>query len=208
MRKQALLLSLVIAIPLFADGPEPLVLPKPITTGGKPLMQVLSERKSTREFNIRKLSPQVLSNLLWAAYGMNRPDGRRTAPSAMNRQTIHIYAVTSDGAYLFDAKTHAVKLVASGDLRAATGLQPFVAEAPLNLVYVANYAKVASAPDDKMLYTGAEAGFIGQNVYLFCASEGLVTVVRAMVNRDELAKALKLRSDQKIVLAQTVGYPK
>jgi nitroreductase len=99
--------------------------------------------------------------------------------------------------------------VSPADLRAATGTQPFVAEAAVNLVYVADYAKIGDTPDsDRILYSGAETGFIGQNVYLFCASEGLATVVRASIDRQALAKALNLRPEQRITLAQSVGYPK
>ena len=193
----------------MAAPPAAVPLPKPDTTGGKPLMQALSERRSQREFDSKELPLQVLSNLLWAAYGVNRPDGRRTAPSAMNRQTVDIYVVLKEGAFVYDAQHQQLLPVAAGDLRALAGTQDFVAQAPLNLVYVADYAKLGSSPEsDKLLYTGAETGFIGQNVYLYCASEGLATVVRASVNRDALAKALKLRPDQHIVLAQTVGYPK
>lgn len=209
MRKRALSLVLLFGVFAVAETPDLTPLPKPNTTGGKPLMQALSERKSEREFSPEKLSPQVLSNLLWAAFGINRPDGRRTAPSASNRQIIDIYAVLADGAYLYNAKAHALEPVVSGDLRAATGTQAFVGDAPLNLVYVADYAKMTSGNDtDKWFYSGADTGFIGQNVYLYCASEGLATVVRASVNRDALAKTIKLRPDQKITLAQSVGYPK
>jgi len=206
MRKGIVLVLLASAV--WAATPATIVLPKPITTGGMPLMQALSARQSGREFSPEKLSTQMLSNLLWAAYGVNRPDGRRTAPSANNRQTIDIYAVFAEGAYLYNAKDHRLELAAEGDLRAATGLQSFVAQAPLNLVYVADYGKMTGTPEStRMLYGGAETGFIGQNVYLFCASEGFSTVIRAMVDRDALAKALHLRADQKIMLSQTVGYP-
>ncbi|HXK00768.1 MAG TPA: SagB/ThcOx family dehydrogenase [Verrucomicrobiae bacterium] len=207
MRK--LVVFLMLAGAACAADLAVLQLPKPETKGGMPLMQALVARQSGREFSPEKLSPQMLSNLLWAAYGVNRPDGRRTAPSANNRQTVDIYAALPDGVYLYNGREHRLEPVASGDLRAATGVQPFVAEAPLNLVYVSDYAKMASNSDaDKALYAAAETGFIGQNVYLFCASEGLSTVVRAMVNREALAKALKFRPDQRITLAQTVGYPK
>ncbi len=191
----------------FAGGP--VALPGPTKTGGMPFMQALSERKSGREFSAEKLSPQVLSNLLWAAYGVNRPDGHRTAPSAMNRQIIDVYVVTGEAAYLYNAKAQRLDAVAEGDHRAAAGTQSFVAQAPVNLVYVADYSRLGSSSDsDRSLYAGAETGFIGQNVYLFCASEGLVTVVRASINRGELAKVLKLLPNQRITLAQTVGYPK
>jgi len=197
------------SVAALAGSPGAISLPKPNSKGGMPLMQALSQRQSAREFSPEKLSPEILSNLLWAAYGVNRPDGRRTAPSASNRQSIDIYAVMADGAYLYDAKTNRLEPVAEGDLRALAGRQPFVAEAPLNLVYVADYSRFSNtSDDDKMLYSAAETGFIGQNVYLYCASEGLATVIRAMVDRPALAKALKLRPEQKITLSQTVGHPK
>jgi SagB-type dehydrogenase family enzyme len=152
----------------------------------------------------------MLSNLLWAAFGVNRPDsGKRTAPSAMNWQEIDIYVATQDGLYVYDAKANALNPVSAQDVRGATGQQPFVKEAPLDLFYVADLAKTAKAGgDDQTLYTAADTGFIAQNIYLFCASEGLATVVRGGVDRGALAKLAKLRPDQKIILAQTVGYPK
>jgi SagB-type dehydrogenase family enzyme len=207
---KAVLLALLSAAAASAGDLSPVIsLPKPDTSGGMPLMRALAERKSAREFAADKLSAQVLSNLLWAAYGVNRPDGRRTAPSAMNEQTVDIYVILPEGAYLYKAREHRLDLVAAGDFRAAAGQQSFVAEAPLNLVYVADTAKLgSSSADDKLLYTGAETGFVGQNVYLFCASEGLATVVRAMIDRPALAKVLKLGPQQRITLSQTVGYPK
>jgi SagB-type dehydrogenase family enzyme len=180
-------------------------LPPPQTGGGKPLMQALKERKSTRQFSPEKLSGQTLSNLLWAAFGVNRPDGRRTAPSARNWQEIDVYVTLADGVYLYEPKEHSLKQISAEDQRAATGVQDFVKQAPLNLVYVADLKKTGST-EEQNLFVGADAGFIGQNVYLFCASEGLGTVVRGLVNREALAKALKLRPEQKILLAQTVGY--
>jgi len=207
--KKAVALILVLAAAALAGSPQPITLPKPQIQGGMPLMQALNQRQSGREFSGDKLSPQTLANLLWAGFGINRPDGRRTAPSASNRQTIDIYVVTADGAYLYDAKAQRLEGVADGDHRAATGSQDFVATAPLNLVYVSDYAKMASLPaENQTLYAGAETGFISQNVYLYCASEGLATVVRAMVDRDPLTKVLGLRPNQKITLTQTVGYPR
>jgi SagB-type dehydrogenase family enzyme len=202
--------ALALAAP-FAAAQElkPVTLPKPRIDAGKPLMQVLNARKTTREFSPEKLSPQVLSDLLWAAFGVNRPDGRRTAPSAMNSQEIDIYVAVAEGVYLYDARPHALKPVVAGDLRAATGGQDFVRSAPLNLVYVADFARMGGAPEqEKVFYSAADSGFIGQNVYLYCASEGLGAVIRGTVDRPALAKALKLRPEQRILLAQTVGYPK
>ena len=184
-------------------------LPKPQMEGGKPLMEVLKARSTTREFSTQKLAPQVLSNMLWAAFGINRPEsGKRTAPSAVNWQEIDVYVALEEGLYLYDAQGNALKLVLAEDIRAATGLQPFVGGAPLNLVYVADYSRMGKGSvGDKDFYSATDTGFISQNVYLFCASEGLATVVRGWVDRDALAKKMGLREDQKIILAQTVGYP-
>jgi nitroreductase len=203
-------ISLVAASPGNAQDLTPIKLPAPQMDGGKPLMQVLKQRLSAREFSADRVPAQTLANLLWAAWGINRPDGRRTAPSASNRQEIEIYVTLPEGAFLWDGKANTLNPVAAADLRAATGTQPFPATAPLNLVYVADMAKAGRPTTDpqQMLNIGADAGFIAENVYLFCASEGLATVVRASVPKETLAKALKLSDTQLIVLAQTVGYPK
>jgi len=210
MKKRGLvwLLAGILATAVGAQELKPVVLPAPQTDGGRPLMQALKERKSTREFSGEKLPAQVLANLLWAGFGVNRPDGRRTAPSAMNWQEIEIYVVTADGAFVYDASKNRLEPVAKEDLRHLAGPQPFVATAPVNLVYVADLTKVTGDAGEKELFTGADTGFIAQNVYLYCASERLATVVRASVDREALGKALKLKATQKIVLAQTVGYPK
>jgi nitroreductase len=192
-----------------AYAQQAIKLPSPRTEGGKPLMQALKERRSSREFSTEKLPLPVLSNLLWAAFGINRDSGYRTAPSASNRQEIDIYVATGDGLYLYDAKEHQLQQVSAEDIRALTGTQAYVKEVPVNLVYVADLAKGRrTKPEDVEFYSGTNAGFIGENVYLFCASEGLATVVRASIDRPALAKAMGLRTDQKIALAQSVGYPK
>jgi hypothetical protein len=195
---------------LAAAEPAPVKLPAPKTTGGMPLMQALAARHSEREFGAQAIAPQALSNLLWAAWGINRPDGHRTAPSASNRQEIEIYVTLPEGAYLWDAKTNTLNPVAEGDLRGATGSQPFAAAAALNLVLVADTSKAGrpAADPQQALNIGVDAGVIVENVYLFCASEGLVSVVRASVPKDALARHLKLRDTQLIVVAQSVGYPK
>jgi SagB-type dehydrogenase family enzyme len=194
--------------PIVGHASDAVQLPSPAMEGGKPLMQALKERKSIRAFSNEKLSLQVLSNLLWAAFGINRSDGRRTAPSARNWQEIEIYLATSDGFYVWDPQKNVLNLIAAGDKRALTGTQDFVRDAAVNLVFVADYSKVSGGAQDRDMLVGADTGFICQNVYLFCASEGLATVVRASINRDELARELRLKSDQKIILAQSVGYPK
>ena len=185
-------------------------LPPPQTDGGKPLMQALNERKSTRKFSTRMLSDQVLSNLLWAAWGINRPkSGKRTAPSAWNRQDIDIYLARASGLFRYDAAENRLIQISGEDIRAQTGTQSFVKTAPVNLIYVSDLKKLKVRNDsDKQFHAAAHTGFISQNVYLFCASEGLGTVVRGLVDRPALAKTMKLRPDQWITFVQSVGYPK
>lgn len=181
--------------------------------GGMTLMQALKERKTTREFSPKEIPSEVLMELLWAADGINRPEltqHNRTAPSAMDMQEIDIYVAKADGLYLYDAKGAALTKVLPDDIRAATGTQGFVKDAPVNLVFVADYSRMRNnlSEKDKDFYSAADTGYISQNVYLYCASAGLATVVRGLVDRAALAKAMNLRPDQKIILAQTVGYPK
>ena len=201
----------VLLVPALALAQElnPISLPAPQTNGGRPLMQVLRDRHSTREFSAQKLSPQVLSNLLWAAFGINRPaEGKRTAPSAMNWQEIDIYVALAEGLYVYDARENKLNPVLAQDVRGAAGVQPFVKDAPMNLIYVADLARTGNASaEERNFYSAADVGFIAENVYLFCASEGLNVVVRGGVDRATLAKVMKLRPDQKILLAQTVGHP-
>jgi nitroreductase len=194
-------------IAVLAQNLKDIQLPPPQTDGGRPLMQVLKERKSTRDFRPDKLPPQTISNMLWAGFGINRPDGRRTAPSASNKQEIDIYVATADGLYVYDAKGNRLSFVLPDDVRAKTGIQPFVKDAPVNLIYVADLAKAGTNSAERDMDVAADTGFIAQNVYLFCASEGLATVVRGSIDRRALAIAMHLRPDQRIILAQTVGYP-
>lgn len=177
---------------------------------GRPLMQVLKERRSSREFNTRKLPKRVLSNLLWAANGINRPaTGGRTAPSALNQQEIDIYVATAEGLYLYDAKRHQLQPILRQDIRALTGQQTYIQDAPLNLIFVADLARMPRTPaEDRDLYAAVATGFISQNIYLYCASEGLATVVRGGIDRAMLTNIMKLRPEQRIILAQSVGYPK
>jgi len=194
----------------FAQDLKPIQLPEPNMSGGKPLLEVLKNRKTTRVFSSQDLPLQQLSDLLWAAFGINRENsGRRTAPSAYNWQEIDIYIANSRGLYLYDAKTLTLHPVLAGDIREKTGFPPFIKVAPVNLIYVADYSKMKNNPPDEIkdLFSAADAGFIAQNVYLFCASEGLAVVVRGSIDRPVLADAMKLRSHQKIILAQTIGYP-
>lgn len=183
-------------------------LPQPVTRGGKALMQTLSERKSSRDFISRELSPQTMSSLLWAANGINRPDGRRTAPTGLNVQDTDVYVMTASGVYRYDAKRNALDLVNPGDHRVAAGRQPFAQTAPVNLFYVHDRSRGMKADEaNTQRYAGIHAGAIMQNVYLFCAKEGLATVARANLDYDACAKALKLGPQQRVILGQSVGYP-
>jgi len=194
----------------FAGELKPIQLLKPQIDRGRPLMQVLKDRSSSRSFSKEKLPVQMLSNLLWAAFGINRTDtGKRTAPSAVNWQEIDIYVAMAEGLYLYDAKAHILKPILAEDIRALTGRQEFVKDAPVNLIYVADFSRMGTATkEDKELYSAVDTGFISENVYLYCASEGLATVVRGSIDRQAIAKVMRLRPDQKIILAQSVGYPK
>lgn len=192
----------------FAQEQSSIKLPVPRTKGGKPLLEALSQRQSLRSFSSKEPSSQTLSDLLWAAFGINRKDsGKRTAPSASNRQEIDIYVATKQGVFIYDAKNNQLNPVVSEDVRTVIGRQPFVKDAPVVLVYVADYRRMRGQETQNDFYSAADTGFISQNVYLFCASEGLATVVLGMVNKDALSKKMGLAQEQKIILAQPVGYP-
>ncbi len=200
----------LLLLPLVLCG-QPL--PSPTTSGGMPLMDALTARASRREFSAKPLPRQVLSNLLWAAYGVNRPAANgRTAPSAHGWQAVDIFVVLPEGLFRYDAKTHSLELVSKIDAREISGTQDFVASAPLNLVMVARMSKMKASPEDTQAdlvnWAAIEAGAVSQNVYLFCASEGLATVVRAGVQRPAFAKAAKLAPGDVILIGQTAGYPR
>ncbi len=178
-----------------------LELPVPRKTGGKPLLTALAERQSTRQYAGRDLDRQTLSDLLWAADGFNRAD-KRTVPSSKNKQEIDVYVFLKSGVYLYDAKANALVLKVGGDHRKTAGTQEYVATAPVSLIYVANLDK---ATDRESAHT--DCGFIGQNVYLFCASENLATVFRAGIDKKAIAGLLKLTAGQEALYNQPVGYP-
>lgn len=160
---------------------------------------------------------------MWAAYGINRPErGLRTAPSAANRQDIDLYVATADGVYVYDAKANLLNPVVAEDVRSLSGRQyappggmpaahfPPLDEAPLNLIYVADSSKKSKFLSDKedLGLAFCHTGAISQNVYLYCASEGLVTVVRLGFNKTALEKKIRLRPEQYATLVQSVGYPR
>lgn len=195
-----------------AEENHPLVkLPQPQFATSAPIMQVLQKRKSTREFSKEKLPVRTLSDLLWAAFGVNRPEtADRTAPSTRNWQDIDIYVATADGLFLFDAKDQALKMILAQDIRAQTGTQDFVGDAPVNLIYVSDFTRMDAdtSQEDRKIVAAIDTGFIAENVYLYCANTGLATVVRGSVDKEALARTMKLKSTQWITAAQSVGYPK
>jgi nitroreductase len=194
---------------LAAKATEAIALPPPRSKGGQPLIEALALRRSTREYSDRPLPSQVLSDLLWATFGVNRPSGDRTAPYWRHIMVIDVYAATADGVWLYEPKEHSLLLQFRADIRAHTGLQDFVGTAPLNLIYVAHGERMQDiSPQERRLYASVDTGFIGQNVYLFCASEGLATVFRGAVNYEQLNRIMQLGADQFVTFAQTVGYPR
>jgi nitroreductase len=201
----------LIAVPglTAAQDLQPVQLPSPDTHGGKPLMQALRARRSIREYTNRPLPLPVLSGLLWAAFGINRSaSGDRTAPSWRHLIALDIYLALAEGVWRYEPRAHRLLPQVGGDLRAQTGTQDFVGTAPVNLVYVADRTRMGDAsPDDQRLYAFTDSGFIGQNVHLFCASEGLATVFRGSIDRDRLARGMRLGTSQFITFAQTIGYP-
>jgi SagB-type dehydrogenase family enzyme len=195
--------------PAQGDATQRITLPRPQQEGGMPLMEAISKRRSTREFSPNELSLQMLSDMLWAGYGVNRPDGGRTAPSALNAQEIDLYVALPSGAYLYGPTENCLQLVANNDVRRVTGYQDFVDEAPLDLVLVADHSRMKLAPvSQRESYASVAAGAISQNLYLFAASNELATVIRAWIDREAIAEALGLSHDHQVILSQTVGYPK
>ena len=223
MRRREFLTGAAAAGPLLAQAGQPtaqtqslqtIALPKPETKGTKSLLEALSQRQTNREIGDEKLSPQMLSNLLWAAFGVNRAEsGGRTAPSAMGVKEMDIYVFLSDGVYLYDAASHTLKPVLAGDHRSKAGTQANVGRAPVNLLYVADLEKYGGGrgmrvePATQLAWSNAHAGFIGQNVYLYAASEGLAAWFRAFVDVPALTSLLNLRASQKVMYCQGVGYP-
>ncbi|MFH1791739.1 MAG: SagB/ThcOx family dehydrogenase [Candidatus Omnitrophota bacterium] len=213
MNIKAIIVSIVIFTiacqsAVCAQDPGVIILPEPKLNGGKLLMQALKGRESSRAFSATELPAEVLSGLLWAADGVNRPEsGKRTAPSAMNCREITIYVALKQGLYLYDAENNVLQPVLQADVREHTGQQEFTQTAPVNLIYVADFSRMRGDVDGKVFYSAVDTGFISQNVYLFCASEGLATVVLGWVDKPALEKIMKLKDDQKVILTQPVGYP-
>ncbi|HVU32767.1 MAG TPA: nitroreductase family protein [Opitutaceae bacterium] len=207
MKRITLLVAMLLGAAL---APAQSPLPSAQKTGGLPLMDALAKRATSRAFDpARDLPAQDLSNLLWAAFGINRSDGRRTAPSARNFQETEIYVLTHAGASVYDAASHRLVPIGTEDIRALATMQAFAKDAPVTLVYVVDLARMGNGSrEDRRLTAYLDVGFVAQNALLYCASTGLATGVRMMIDRTVLAPKLKLRDTQLIVLAQSVGYPK
>jgi len=174
----------------------------PDTLGGMPLMQAISRRKTDRQFDLRNLSLKHLSEILWVANGINRAKGKRTVPSSMGRYPLQTYAVLANGIYFYNPVKHQLEPLVKGDFRSLAGKQTFVDTAPLNLVFIAK-GKTAA---DNFIPAIEDSGYCCQNVYLYCASEGMKCVVRAGAKEVELLKAMNLGDNYKFIIAQTVGY--
>ena len=184
----------------------------PDLNAGISLMQALKKRKTTREITDKKLTLQQLSDLLWSADGVNRPDGKRTAPAAIAIYSVDIYVVLPEGVYLYDVPKQELKLIAKGDFRKSAGSQDFVYIAPVNLVYVLNLKGWSKTPmpisaEKRDLWTRIEVGLIAQNVNLYCASAGLGATVRGMIDQKKFAELAKVKPED-VLLAQTIGLPK
>jgi len=208
--KMAIFLFLIGSI-INAQNLQAIKLLPPALENDKPFMQAIKERKSSRDFSEKELSLQDLSNILWCANGINRPEsGKRTSPSPMNRQDVDVYAVLKEGIYLYEAKNHELLPVVSGDYRKDAGMQAYVATAPLNLIYVSDLSKLdfVKEREDQVMTAGIDAGHCSQNVYLYGAAANIAVVVRTSIDRTKMANILGLRPQQLIIMAQTVGYPK
>jgi len=209
MKHLVLILSIFICgIAVFPQENNVIKLPDPQLEKGKPLMQALKDRQSIRNYSAREIPMQEMANLLWAANGINRKEtGKRTAPTAQNRQEIEVYASTKDGLFRYDAQQHALITIHNRDIRALTGMQPYVGTAPVNLVIVADLSKMGDNQQANLQTANIDAGFVSQNIYLYCASENMATVVRGSVDREKLAPEMGLAPNLYIVVAQCVGYP-
>lgn len=185
---------------------ERIELPTPRKTGGMPLLEALSTRKTTRVYSSRMLDAQTLSSLLWAAFGISREDGRRTAPSALNSQEIQIYVILEGGIYVYEPKEHALERKLEGDFRKLAGTQSYAQSVPVSFVYVADLEKSLTSPESSESYACVDCGFIGQNVYLFAAANGLSSAFRGSIDRSAIAETLKLKASQRVLYGQSIGY--
>ena len=207
--KRILFIILMIMPFMGMEAQKEIKLNAPGKMRGTAVMKALADRYSEREFAARELSLQDLSDLLWAANGVNRPDGKRTAPSALNKQDIDIYVVMAKGAYLYNHTAHSLELIAAGDHRAAVaGAQDFVKEAAACLVMVSDLSRFGAVDEHTLLMGTIDAGLVSQNINIFCSAVGLNTVPRVSMDQEILKKILKLSASQRLILNNPVGYRK
>jgi len=185
---------------------ERIVLLPPLKDGGMPLLEALAKRKTTRSYSSRMLDAQTLSNLLWAAFGISREDGRRTAPSALNSQEIQIYVILKGGIYVYEPKTHVLERKLEGNFQKLAGTQSYAQNVPVSFVYVADLELSRTSPESSESYACVDCGFIGQNVYLFAAANGLSSAFRGSIDRKTIAETLKLKASQRVLYGQSIGY--
>lgn len=184
-------------------------LPKPELDKGKSLMECLQNRHTTRNFTNKKLDNQQISNILWAACGLNRPeDNKYTAPTAMNMQELSLYLAKDDGLYFYNPIDNSLEKLSNDDIRKETGTQVFVGKADFELIIVADITKMGKVQDPARynFYAGRDAGYVSQNIYLICASEGLGTVARGSFDNDKIVKLMNLDKNKFITLVHTIGY--
>ena len=208
MKKFAVnVLCFMLGAAAFAGNTEEIILPKADLTSGKPLMVCIANRATQRAFSTKALPQQIISEILFVADGITRQDGRKTVPTARNKQNQSVYAFTADGIYLYNNKKHSMVLVKKGDFRKNCGYQAFHKKAPLVLVFVSDMKAVGNTAELQALYAGNHSGSASQNVYLYAASQGLATVVCGMLDREAIKKILNLKKDQMVIFSQPVGYP-
>jgi SagB-type dehydrogenase family enzyme len=201
---------LIVTANMHAQELSVIKLSEPNKSGGTPVMKVFNDRHSDREYASTPIRPQDLSDLLWAANGINRSDGKRTAPSARNVQDVDVYVILPKGAYFYEAKTHSLNPVSAGDHRNAVASgQDFAATAPMCIVLVTELARLGDASAERTKLMGAvDIGIVSQNINMVCAALGLSTVPRATMDHTALKKVLKLTDTQMAIMNNPVGYPK
>lgn len=203
-----IVLVMMFALTAFCSGKkDKILLPKPDLKSGKPLMQCVFQRRSSRSFSHRALPLQTVAEVLFVADGMTRKDGRKTVPTARNVRNQSVYAFMADGVYLYNSRKHSLERVLKGDHRGQCGRQAFHKTAPLVLVFVSNMKAVGDTKELQALYAGNHSGSASQNVYLYAASKGLSTVVCGLLDRKKLEALLKLPASHKVIFSQPVGFP-
>ena len=181
----------------------------PDKTRGSAIMKALNDRQSVREYSADKIKPQDLSDLLWAANGINRPDGKRTAPSCRDFRDVEVYVILQEGTYIYDAQEHALIPISAGDFRGAVAAgQDFAKEAPLCIVLVADMTKYGNMSENSKLMAAIDVGIVCQNINVACAGLGLATVPRGSMDQAALKTALKLKDNHLLLMNNPVGYPK